>query len=62
MTRREVERVEVVTRRLDLAPVDDRVAEPEEDVLELAPDLRDEVEVAAQDRLPRHGHVDAFLR
>ena len=52
MPGREVERVEVVVRRLDLAAVDDRVAEPEEDVLELAPDLRDEVEVAAPDGVP----------
>ncbi len=51
--RREVERVEVVARRLDLPAVDDRVAEPEEDVLDLAPDLRDEVEVPAPDRARR---------
>ena len=44
MTRREVEPVEVVVRRLDLAAVDDPVAEPEEDVLDLAADLRDQVE------------------
>ncbi len=40
---REVEGVEVVARRLDLATVHDLVAEAEEDVLDLAPDLRDEV-------------------
>jgi hypothetical protein len=50
--RREVEGVEVVPRRLDLPPVDDRVAEPEEDVLDLAPDLGDEVKLAAPDRPP----------
>ena len=44
---REVERVEVVVRRLHLAAVDDLVAEPEEDVLDLAADLRDQVEMAA---------------
>ncbi len=53
MARREVERVEVVVRRLDLAAVDDRVPEPEEDVLDLAPDLRDEVEMPAPDRASR---------
>ena len=58
MARREVERVEVVARRLDLAAVDDLVAEPEEDVLHLAPDLRDQVQPAA--RVPARGqrHVD----
>ncbi len=58
---REVERVEVVPRRLDLAAVDDRVAEPEEDVLDLAPDLRDEVKMPAPDRGARHRDVDALL-
>ena len=53
MPGREVERVEVVPRRLDLAAVDDRVAEPEEDVLDLAPDLGDEVELTAPDRRSR---------
>ena len=48
MARREVERVEVVARRLDLAAVDDAVAEPEEDVLDLAPDLGDQVELPAR--------------
>ena len=47
MPRRERQRVEVVAGRLDLATVDDRVAEPEEDVLDLAPDLRDRVQVTA---------------
>ena len=46
---REVERVEVVARRLDLAAVDDRVAEAEEDVLHLAPDLSDEMELPARE-------------
>ena len=48
MPGREVERVEVVAGRLDLAAVDDPVAEPEEDVLDLAPDLGDQVQVAAR--------------
>ena len=48
MARREVEPVEVVVRRLDLAAVDDAVAEPEEDVLDLAADLGDQVEPAAR--------------
>ena len=43
--RREVERVEVVVGRLDLAAVDDLVAEPEEGVLDLAADLGGRVEV-----------------
>ena len=47
---REVERVEVVVGRLDLAAVDDLVAEPEEDVLHLAADLGDQVQVAARAR------------
>ena len=47
MPRREVERVEVVAGRLDLAAVDDLVAEAEEDVLDLAPDLRRGMERAA---------------
>src|SRR5262245_27195547 len=61
MAGREVERVEVVRRRLDLAAVDDRVAEAEEDVLDLAPDLRDEVQLPARYGRPRNGHVDALL-
>ena len=48
MAGREVERVEVVARRLDLAAVDDAVAEAEEDVLDLAADLRDQVQPAAR--------------
>ena len=61
MPRREVERLEVVPRRLDLTAVDDAVAEPEEDVLDLAADLRDQVEPPAS--VPAHGqrHVDALL-
>ena len=61
MPGREVERVEVVARRLDLTAVDDRVPEPEEDVLELAPDLRDEVEMTASYRRAGHRDVDALL-
>ena len=48
--RREVQALEVVVRRLDLAPVDDLVAEAEEDVLDLAADLRDQVQMAARAR------------
>ena len=47
MADREVQRVEVVVRRLDLSAVDDAVAEAEEDVLHLAPDLRDQMQLAA---------------
>jgi hypothetical protein len=61
MPGREVERVEVVARRLDLAAVDDLVAEPEEYVLHLASDLRDEVKVTAPRALARERHVDRVL-
>ncbi len=61
MPRREVERREVVVGGLDLAAVDDLVAEPEEDVLDLAPDLRDQVEVAAPRSVARKGDVDDVL-
>ena len=57
---REVEPVEVVVRRLDLAAVHDRVPEAEEDVLDLATDLRDQVEVPPPDRRAGHGDVDAL--
>ena len=57
MVGREVERVEVVVRRLDLAAVDDLVAESEEDVLHLAPDLGDQVQVAALLSLARQCDV-----
>ena len=49
-------------RRLDLAPVDDRVPEADEDVLHLAPDLGDEVEMPATHASAGHGDVDALLR
>ena len=57
----EVEAVEVVSRRLHLAAVDDPVAETEEDVLHLATDLGDQMEPTP--RVPAHGqrHVDALL-
>ena len=57
-----VERVEVVVDRLDLGAVEHAEAEAEEDVLDLAPGLRDEV--VAPDRLGRvagEGDVDAVL-
>ena len=57
----EVERVEVVVRRLDLAAVDDLVAQPEEDVLDLAADLRDQMQVAAGPRLARERDVEDVL-
>src|SRR5688500_16658795 len=62
MARREVEAVEVVPRGLHLPAVDDRVSEPEEDVLELATDLRDQVEMPARERRPGHRDVDPLLR
>ncbi len=48
MAGRHVERVEEVVGVLDLVAVDDLVAETEEDVLDLAPDLREQVVVAAR--------------
>ena len=48
--RRHVERVEEVPGVLHLVAVDDAVAEPEEDVPDLAPNLRDQVVVAAARR------------
>src|SRR5882757_3416378 len=47
------ERVEVVAGRLDLPAVDDLVAEAEEDVLDVAPNLRRWVQRAAPPRLER---------
>ena len=58
VTLRHVERVEEMPGVLDLVPVDDAVAEPQEDVLDLTADLRDEVVVATKDALPRQCHVD----
>ena len=61
MAGREVEAVEVVVRRLDLAAVDNPVAEPEEDVLHLPPDLRDQVQAPPRIPADRERHVDALL-
>ena len=58
MPERKVERVEVVARRLYLPPVDDPVAETEEDVLHLASDLRDRVQVAPAAASCRKRDVD----
>ena len=58
-----VERVEVVVDGLDLGPLDDREAEAEEDVLELAARGREHVQ--APDRLRRRARqrdVDAVVR
>jgi hypothetical protein len=44
MRRVVVERVEVVVDRLDLGPLGDLVAKADEDVLDLAPRLRDQVQ------------------
>ena len=54
--------VEVVVGRLDLASVDDPVAEAEEDVLDLAADLRHEVQPATRRSAHRKRHVDPLLR
>src|SRR4029079_7892889 len=44
--RRGVQRVEVVVDEVDLGPVDDDVAEADEDVQDVAPGLLDQVRVA----------------
>src|SRR5215218_3827115 len=62
MARRHVERIEEMPRVLDLVTVDDVVAESEEDILDLAPDLRDEVVVATGRRLAGECDVDDVLR
>jgi hypothetical protein len=59
--RGEIERVEVVVHRLDLAAVHDPVAEPEEDVLHLPANLSDEMELAPRHGLSRKRHVDLLL-
>ncbi len=53
-----VERVEVVLDRVDLAAVEDLVAHPDEDVLDPAPGLRDQVVRAAGDLDTRQGRVE----
>src|SRR3954468_20235026 len=58
-----VEGVEVVVDEVDLGALDAREAEAEEDVLDLAPRLRDEVQAADRlRRLARERDVDAVLR
>ena len=60
--RRVVERGEVVVLVVDLGALDDRESEPDEDVLHLAPDLRDEVQAAAGlRRVAGERDVDAVL-
>src|SRR5438034_2483584 len=61
MRQRLVERVEVVPDGLDLAAVDDLVAEPEEDVLHLSPDLREWVQPAAAKPCPGQGDVQRLV-
>ena len=53
-----VERVEVVPDGLDLAPVVDLVAHPEEDVLDPAAQLRDQMQAAAPERLAGQRRVE----
>jgi hypothetical protein len=48
-----VERVEVVVDEVDLGPLDDVKPRPEEDVLDLAPGLGDEVQTADRLRAAR---------
>ena len=47
--------------RLHLAPVDDAIAQPEEDVLDLPADLRDQVQVTALVAADRERDVGALL-
>ena len=56
-----VERVEVLPDGDDLGAVPDLVAHAEEDVLDLAADLRQQVEPAARDRRAGDRHVDAAV-
>src|SRR5689334_22358639 len=68
----ETEGVEVVSGRLDLAAVDDLVAEAEEEVLDVAADERGRMQRSARPQLElellgleqsgREGHVDALGR
>src|SRR3990170_7711461 len=61
MTLRRVEGREVVPDGVDLTAVVDLVAEAQEDVLDLPPDLRDEVQVAAAAASGPKRHVDDLL-
>src|SRR6266542_2860023 len=53
--------VEVVVRGLDLGTFDDLVAESQEDVFDLAPDLRDQMQVATRRPLAGQRDVDDLL-
>ena len=57
--RRDVQCLEVVPVVLDLGPLGDPVPEPDEDVLELALDLRDEVQVPPVASVGTRGQVEA---
>src|SRR5580765_1299262 len=61
MRQRLVERVEVVPDRLDLGAVDDLVAQPEEDVLDLADDLRQRMEAPAAEPRARQRDVERLV-
>jgi len=61
VARRRVERREVVIVELDLGTLGDAVAEADEDVLDLAHGLGDEVLVAGRERLAGQGDVDALV-
>ena len=56
-----VERREVVVLELDLGPLGDAEAEADEDVLDLALDLRQQVRRAARHGIARQRHVDGRL-
>src|SRR5829696_4157017 len=57
---RDVERLEVVPVVLDLGAFGDAISEPGEDVLELALDLRDEMQVPADAAVPACGQVETL--
>ena len=61
VARRRVERREVVVVELDLGAFGDAVAEADEDVLDLAHGLADEVLVAGREGLAGQGDVDALV-
>src|SRR5437660_910650 len=60
MRRRDVERLEVVPVVLDLRPFGDAVSQPGEDVLKLALNLRDEMQMPSGTAVPAGGQVEAL--
>ncbi|SRR6266540_2541899 len=61
MRERLVERVEVVPDRLDLAAIDDLIPQPEEDVLDLTPDLGQGMQSSPPQWCARQGDVELLV-